>query len=154
MKNNKKNTIIFSFLISASFLFSDPTIIQPGAPGEASKTLDPQAASNIADTSYIKADVKFLQGMIIHHQQAILMSSMADKRTNNETIVDLAKRIDASQEDEINFMESWLAERNENIAGKTKSHQMDSNMHAHMHMVGMATPQQLKNLARSKKYRF
>ncbi|MDC1535319.1 DUF305 domain-containing protein, partial [Gammaproteobacteria bacterium] len=114
MKNKKKNTIIFSFLISASFLFSDPTIIQPGAPGEASKTLDPQAASNIADTSYIKADVKFLQGMIIHHQQAILMSSMADKRTNNETIVDLAKRIDVSQEDEINFMESWLYDRGEN----------------------------------------
>jgi uncharacterized protein (DUF305 family) len=145
MKNNKKNTIIFSFLISASFLFSDPTIIQPGAPGEASKTLDPQAASNIADTSYINADVKFLQGMIIHHQQAILMSSMADKRTNNETIVDLAKRIDVSQEDEINFMESWLYDRGEN-----KKDIPHHNMHMDMGMAGMATPKQLEDLKNTK----
>ena len=145
MKNNKKNTIIFSFLISASFLFSDPTIIQPGAPGEASKTLDPQAASNIADTSYIKADVKFLQGMIIHHQQAVLMSSMADKRTNNKTIVDLAKRIDVSQEDEINFMESWLYDRGEN-----KKNIPHHNMHMDMGMAGMATPKQLEDLKNTK----
>ena len=145
MKNNKKNTIIFSFLISASFLFSDPTIIQPGSPGEASKTLDPQAASNIADTSYIKADVKFLQGMIIHHQQAILMSSMADKRTNNETIVDLAKRIDVSQEDEINFMENWLYDRGEN-----KKDIPHHDMHMDMGMAGMATPKQLEVLKNTK----
>ena len=145
MKNKKKNTIIFSFLVSTSFLFSDPTIIQPGAPGEASKTLDPQAASNIADTSYIKADVKFLQGMIIHHQQAILMSSMADKRTNNETIVDLAKRIDVSQEDEINFMESWLYDRGEN-----KKDIPHHNMHMDMGMAGMATPKQLEDLKNTK----
>ena len=145
MKNNKKNTIIFSFLISASFVFSDPIIIQPGAPGEASEILDPQAASNIADTSYIKADVKFLQGMIIHHQQAILMSSMADKRTNNETIVDLARRIDVSQEDEINFMESWLYDRGENK--KNISHH---NMHMDMGMAGMATPKQLEDLKNTK----
>ena len=145
MKNKKKNTIIFSFLVSTSFLFSDPTIIQPGAPGEASKTLDPQAASNIADTSYIKADVKFLQGMIIHHQQAVLMSSMADKRTNNKTIVDLAKRIDVSQEDEINFMESWLYDRGEN-----KKDIPHHNMHMDMGMAGMATPKQLEDLKNTK----
>ena len=145
MKNKKNKTIIFSFLISASFVFSDPIIIQPGAPGEASKILDPQAASNIADTSYIKADVKFLQGMIIHHQQAILMSSMADKRTNNETIVDLAKRIDVSQEDEINFMESWLYDRGENKKDMPHHH-----MHMDMGMAGMATPKQLEDLKNTK----
>ena len=129
-----------------------PTIIQPGAPGESSKNLDPKMASNIADTSYIKADVDFLQGMIVHHEQAIVMAAMARKRTNNKTIVDLAKRIDVSQEDEINFMESWLAERNEKFGGKRKSHHMDSGMHGHEHMqmVGMASPQQLKDLSKSK----
>ena len=149
MKNKKNNTIIFSFLISASFVFSDPIIIQPGAPGEASKILDPQAASNIADTSYIKADVKFLQGMIIHHQQAILMSSMADKRTNNETIVDLAKRIDVSQEDEINFMESWLYDRGENKK-YMPHHHMHMDMGMGMGMAGMATPKQLEDLKNTK----
>ena len=53
---------------------SSHSIIQPGAPGEDSKTLDPLEATNIAGTSYVQADVDFLQGMIVHHQQAILMS--------------------------------------------------------------------------------
>ena len=83
--------------------------------------------------------------MIIHHQQAILMSSMADKRTNNETIVDLAKRIDASQEDEINFMESWLYDRGEN-----KKDIPHHNMHMDMGMAGMATPKQLEDLKNTK----
>ena len=83
--------------------------------------------------------------MIIHHQQAILMSSMVDKRTNNETIVDLAKRIDVSQEDEINFMESWLYDRGEN-----KKNIPHHNMHMDMGMAGMATPKQLEDLKNTK----
>ena len=144
--------IVLAFMSQLVLAVDDnsPTIIQPGAPGELSKNLDPKMASNIADTSYIKADVDFLKGMIVHHEQAIVMAEMARKRTNNKTIVDLAKRIDVSQEDEINFMESWLAERNEKITGKRKSHHMESDMHAHMQMVGMASPQQLKDLSKSK----
>ena len=83
--------------------------------------------------------------MIIHHQQAILMSSMADKRTNNETIVDLAKRIDVSQEDEINFMESWLYDRGENKKDMPHHH-----MDMDMGMAGMATPKQLEDLKNTK----
>ena len=55
---------------------SSHSIIQPGAPGEDSKTLDPVEATNIAGSSYVQADVDFLQGMIVHHQQAILMSCL------------------------------------------------------------------------------
>ena len=83
--------------------------------------------------------------MIIHHQQAVLMSSLAGKRTNNETIVDLAKRIDVSQEDEINFMESWLYDRGEN-----KKDIPHHNMHMDMGMAGMATPKQLEELKNTK----
>ena len=83
--------------------------------------------------------------MIIHHQQAVLMSSLAGKRTNNETIVDLAKRIDVSQEDEINFMESWLYDRGEN-----KKNIPHHNMHMDMGMAGMATPKQLEDLKNTK----
>jgi uncharacterized protein (DUF305 family) len=116
-------------------------IILPGAPGEQSKKIDPVTATNIASTSYVMADVNFLQGMIMHHKQAILMSNMADKRTNNKVIIDLANRIDSSQEDEINFMENWLISREEVI-----SHAHDS----HMSMAGMATPDELLNLENSK----
>ena len=112
-------------------------IIQPGAPGEMSKILDPNIAANIAGAKYVEADVKFLEGMIVHHQQAILMSKLANKRTNNEIIVDLANRIDVSQEDEINFMESWLQSREEIKPNMSHDH------HMHMEMAGMATPKQL-----------
>ena len=118
-------------------------IILPGAPGENSKLIDPEAASNIAITTYVDADVNFLQGMIIHHQQAIVMSNMADKRTNNKTIVDLANRIDASQEDEISFMKNWLNLRDEDISLNHSDH------HMHIGMAGMASDSQLKELENS-----
>ena len=137
--------LILGFMSQLVFAVEDnnPTIIQPGAPGESSKNLDPKIASNIADTSYIKADVDFLQGMIVHHDQAIVMAAMANKRTNNEIIVDLANRIDVSQEDEINFMESWLQSREEIKPNMSHDH------HMHMEMAGMATPKQLNDLENS-----
>ena len=114
-------------------------IILPGAPGENSKLITPNEASNIASTKYVKADVDFLQGMIVHHQQAIVMSQMAEKRTNNKTIIDLADRIDSSQEDEIDFMRSWLESREE-LSEMSHSH------HQHMNMVGMASEEELQEL--------
>ena len=134
---------LFGQLLLAETTHNNAPIIQPGAPGMDSKNLDPEAASDIASTSYVEADVKFLEGMIIHHQQAILMSQLASKRTNNKTIIDLANRIDVSQEDEIDFMDSWLKSRDEGISNKSNDH------HMHMHMAGMASPQQLKTLENS-----
>ena len=133
---------IFPVLTLNSEDYSAP-IIQPGMPGSPSKILNAEEATKISNTSYIIADVEFLQGMIVHHEQAIIMSNMADERTNNKTIIDLAKRIDVSQEDEINFMESWLKQRNEYM------NKMQDKHHMHMSMVGMATPKQLNDLRNS-----
>ena len=137
--------------IVGSELNQDPQIIQPGAPGNPSKVIDAKEATDIANTSYIKADVDFLQGMIVHHEQAIVMSEMADERTNNKSILDLAKRIDASQKDEINFMESWLKDRDEfkKVVDEHHHNRHDHNMHNHIDMVGMATPKQLNDLSNS-----
>ena len=142
--------ILSSQIIIAQGIIPSPPIIQPGAPGEPSKKLDEKAATNIANTSYIKADVKFLQGMIVHHEQAIIMSEMANERTNNKTILDLAKRIDVSQKDEINFMESWLKQRNEYVDSSHNDHHIHESHHMHMNMAGMATPKQLNDLSNSK----
>ena len=135
---------LYSLNTSSETADKTPPIIQPGAPGEASQNLDPKVASSIAGTSFVEADVKFLQGMIIHHEQAILMSNLAPKRTNNKTILDLAKRIDVSQEDEINFMENWLNLRDIPLIKKAKKH------HMHMNMVGMASSKDLEDLKKSK----
>ena len=141
MKKNdlslKTSRILYILVLSSQLLVANNNenapIIQPGAPGYPSKVLNESEATNIANTSYINADVKFLQGMIVHHEQAILMSEMADIRTNNKTILDLAKRIDASQKDEINFMESWLKDRDEFNNISNNSHQ-NHKMHASMNM--------------------
>ena len=86
--------------------------------------------------------------MIVHHDQAVLMSRLAEDRTNNKTIVDLAKRIESSQIDEINFMQSWLKERDENASHDHLNH------HMHMKMMGMASEKQLKDLKNSKSTKF
>ena len=149
--NNKKlNIFMLSMIISLQFLSAEDNapIIQPGAPGEPSKKLDAKAATDIANTSFIKADVVFLQGMIVHHEQAILMSKMAKDRTNNKTILDLAGRIDVSQDDEINFMTSWLKDRDQSIPSMSHDH------HEHLQMVGMASIKQLDDLSKSKSTEF
>jgi uncharacterized protein (DUF305 family) len=142
--------IIFALSIQAIALedSGEPKIIQPGAPGDSSKILDAEDATNIANTSYTVADVKFLQGMIVHHEQAVLMSSYVESRTNNKTILDLAKRIDVSQVDEINFMESWLKARNEVVSINHMNHMnhMNHGNDMHMNMAGMASKQQLEKL--------
>ena len=140
---NKINKYIFlvivTFLTVDNIYADNAPIIQPGAPGENSKKLDPETATSIARTSHIDADIKFLQGMIVHHEQAIVMSKLAAKRTNNKTIIDLANRIDLSQVDEINFMESWLSARDKNL------HEINHKGHMHMSMPGMATPAQIES---------
>ena len=147
---------VFALILSNQLIIAAPLIVQPGAPGDPSKVLDAKEATNISNTSYIKADVKFLQGMIVHHEQAIVMSNMASERTNNKTILDLARRIDVSQEDEINFMESWLKERDEYVHNSHhnnhmhEDHKIHKNNNMHLDMVGMATPKQLNDLKNSK----
>ena len=126
--------------ISCPLLADQPPIIQPNIPGIESKNLTPEQATDIANTLYTSADVNFMQGMIIHHNQAIVMSNLVDGRTNSPAIIDLAGRIKVSQDDEINFMENWLKERDE----MTHFHH-----HAHHSMKGMASEEQLEKLAAS-----
>jgi uncharacterized protein (DUF305 family) len=92
---------------------SAPVIIQPGVPGEASKIIGADIAIKIADTSHTHDDVMFMQQMIPHHKQAIVLSNLAPERTNSDVILELAKKIETSQKDEIVFMQSWLEDRDE-----------------------------------------
>jgi len=127
-------------VLSSAEIASSPVIVQPGQPGSASKIIDAQTAINIADTSYTLDDVLFLQQMIPHHEQAILLSTLAPDRTNSESILDLAKRIESSQHDEILFMKDWLGSRGE------ESHHIKISNH-HMKMMGMATKTQIEELS-------
>ncbi len=134
MKNHFIIVSVLSLLSGLILAQEDVQIIKPGAPGQSSEIIGEEQAIQIADSSYIKADVDFLQGMIMHHEQAVLMSSYVQSRTNSKNINDLAGRIDASQKDEIDFMQSWLSDRDEKTMGMMKM------------MKGMATDYQLEQL--------
>jgi uncharacterized protein (DUF305 family) len=87
---------------------------------------------------YTKADVEFMQGMIAHHSQAIVMSRMAESHGANPQVLKLSNKIDQSQLPEIRIMQGWL-QRNKQFVPDTSS------WHNVM-MSGMLTPDQLKEL--------
>jgi uncharacterized protein (DUF305 family) len=129
----------------ASVAMSQAPIIQPGAPGESAKELSAEEAIEIADTGYSPADAQFMMDMIPHHHQAIEMAELVADRTNRPELIDVAGRINASQDDEIEFMQSWLRTRGEHVPDPTEH----GAMHTSHKMAGMATPEQMAELAAS-----
>ena len=147
---------------SLAFAQSAPQIVQPGAPGQASKVLTADEATQLASAKYTEADVMFMQGMIVHHQQAVEMSKLVKDRTNTEEIVAIAGRIESSQADEISFMNEWLSSRGEKtvmvgMSGHEGHGGGDHSGHAmvdHSTMSGMATPAQMAALAEAQGVEF
>ncbi len=131
-------------------------VVQPGAPGQPSKTLDRDTKAARPPVS--PADIAFMQGMIMHHQQAVEMTALIDSRTDNQALRDFGRRISLSQSDEIKFMRQWLESRGEPLEMKmdmskdmnmSKAHSMSMPM-----MPGMLTPEQMSALraARGKQF--
>ena len=121
----------------------DVPIVQPGAPGEAPRNLTADEAIEIANTSYSPDDVKFMHDMIPHHNQAVQMAELVADRTNTPELNDVAGRINASQVDEIEFMQNWLRDRGETVPEPTAH----SAMHTSHEMAGMASPEEMAELA-------
>jgi uncharacterized protein (DUF305 family) len=69
---------------------------------------------------YTKADVEFMQMMIAHHAQAIVMSRFAEKNGANPQVLKLSRKIDQSQMPEIEIMQGWLKRYNQ-VAPDTAS---------------------------------
>jgi len=135
--------LILIFTVSLS---AEPLIIQPGLPGTVSKEINSKEAINIANTGFTKDDTVFMNHMIVHHEQALTLSRLAPNRTNTQEILDLAGRIDVSQEDEISFMQGWLEERNIKVHAHMSMH--------HMKMMGMASDQDIAELSNSRGMEF
>ncbi len=121
-------------------------IVQPGPPGDAARELSAEQAIKIADNSYSPDDVAFMQDMIPHHNQAVQMAALVADRTNRHELLDVAGRIDASQEDEIKFMQQWLRARGETIPDPTAHDAMRT---SHL-MAGMASQEHMAQLASEK----
>ena len=91
------------------------------------------------------ADVEFMQGMIHHHAQAILMSGWATSHDASPAIRELTARIIVAQRDEIAFMQRWLREHNQHVPDADTTHMMMAGMDMAL-MPGMLTPEQLTAL--------
>jgi uncharacterized protein (DUF305 family) len=134
-----------------------PVVVQPGAPGAPSKTLPPSTRATLPPQS--TADVEFMQGMIVHHAQAVEMTAMIPSHTQNQDLRSLGARISSSQSDEIKFMDRWLAARGESVPkpmAKMPGMEMpdeisrDSSNQSMALMPGMLTPQQMEALRKAK----
>jgi uncharacterized protein (DUF305 family) len=119
-----------------------PRVVQPGAPGESSRVVP---ASPPATTKYADADVKFMQGMIGHHAQALEMTALLPSRTAHEEMKLLAKRIEVSQTDEIKMMQRWLEARGLEAPSVHAHHAAGATL-----MPGMLTPDEMSRLADAK----
>jgi len=119
-----------------------PPIIQPGAPGQPSRVIAADTATDLSRVQYIDADIKFMQGMIGHHAQAIEMAALVPSRTASEGLKKLALRIDVSQKDEINMMQGWLEARGQQVPGRG-----GHTMNGPMLMPGMLTQEEMARLA-------
>jgi len=130
------------------------SIVQPGAPGQSNKTLTPETAS-AAPRRPSEADIKFMQGMIMHHAQAVEMTELLRTRSQNTEVQALGKRISISQTDEMRFMKQWLTDRGLPLSGNGSMDMPGMDMAGMDHMdmgpmpmmPGMLTPEQMKALA-------
>ena len=86
-------------------------VVQPGAPGEPSRKLTAEEVEEIESAKHTKADVRFMQAMIHHHGQAILMTKWVPKRTTSNDVRLMSRRMRLSQETEIEQIEGWLKAR-------------------------------------------
>ena len=122
-----------------------PPIVQPGAPGESSHTIDAAQAADLSRVQYTPADVRFMQGMIGHHAQALEMTELLATRTASDDMRKLAHRIELSQADEIKMMKRWLEARGQTVPSEHAHH-----MHGATLMPGMLTPEEMSHLADAK----
>ncbi|MYA36395.1 MAG: DUF305 domain-containing protein [Gammaproteobacteria bacterium] len=145
----------FRFLFAALALavsvpaIAQVPIIQPGLPGQPSRQISAEEASDLAGLQFSEADVRFMQGMISHHRQAMEMSVLVDDRSNREAVEALAERISLSQEDEISMMAGWLEDRGFEAPAADAHHDPD-----YMLMPGMLSPEEMEQLEAAEGFEF
>jgi uncharacterized protein (DUF305 family) len=122
-----------------------PPLVQPGAPGDPVRVITAEKATDLSGVEHTPADVKFMQGMIGHHAQAIEMVALLRSRTERREMQLLGQRIDLSQADEIKMMQEWLRGRGQSLPDPHSHHQAGATL-----MPGMLTAEEMARLAEAK----
>lgn len=113
--------------------------------------ITPRAAASDTGVRFTAADVRFIQGMMGHHAQALAMTALVPVRTAREDMRLLAQRIEVSQRDEITLMRHWLEDRRQTVPDSASHHIDHDGGHdmamPDMRMPGMLTPEQMAQLS-------
>ena len=149
MRALRAATVAASVLLAASCRTTghdqQPMIVQPGAPGQATRVITAAQAQALEPPRHTAGDVRFMQGMIGHHAQAVEMTTLLETRTESADMRKLARRIELSQADEIKMMQEWLTRRGEPLPDPHAHHAP-----GHALMPGMLSPEEMAKLAAAK----
>lgn len=115
-----------------------------GSDSSESTTTAAETSEIPSDAAFNQADVDFAQGMIPHHAQAIEMADMAIAQAESAEVIDLAERIRAAQDPEIEQLTAWLEDWGQDVPDREMS--MDHDM-GDMSMGGMMTQDQMDEMA-------
>jgi len=126
-----------------------PTILSatsPQLPG------DPRPRPELIRQPYSKADIEFMQGMIPHHAQALLMCEMAKPNGASPQLQLMCERMTISQRDEIAFMRTWLRDRGQTVPAPNATHMTMNHdgMKHDMLMPGMLTDAEMATLKKAR----
>lgn len=137
---------------STSATSPDAPVLQPGTPGEPNSSLTGTSAVATPSASHNRADVDFLQDMIVHHAQAVVMGDIVKGRLTDAKVRSLASRISDEQKPEMKGMASTLRSWGEKvpIEASNPSGSGHGSHDDHTDMPGMATPAQLSDLRTAK----
>lgn len=133
---------------SASPTSTGTRILQPGAPGQETKTITTAQATDLSKVQATEADIKFMQGMIGHHAQAVEMVDLLNQNTTNPEMKLMGLRIKMSQEDEMKMMRKYLEDRGAAVPGPHAHHEPGG------FMPGMLTSEEMAQLAAAKDKEF
>ena len=113
---------------------------------------DPPARPDLVRQPYSAADVDFMQGMIPHHAQAVLIAGWAPTHGARPDVRTLCERIVVAQRDEIAFMRNWLRDRSQVVpAADATHHRMKMNGMEHdMLMPGMLSAEEVTALDKAR----
>lgn len=111
--------------------------------------------------AFVDADVDFMVDMIGHHAQALIIAQLALENDASAEINRLASRIINAQHDEIESMQQWLRERDQDVPEihiegiNLMIHGLNDSDHSdHTDMPGMLTQDQLEELAEARNSEF
>jgi uncharacterized protein (DUF305 family) len=136
-------TLAFALVATLAACGSDDSPSADTAATETAAAAEAPSTTPAGNAALNDADVEFAQGMIAHHEQAVEMAEIAldPNRQAGAEVTDLATRIQAAQEPEIEQLTAWLTAAGESITMDLgEGHDMSS-------MEGMMTAEQMDALA-------